>query len=64
LCRELLSLMARPDDEFPGRRDKTLWMMALILAPPLGVVAFHQFSEARWPAVAKVPAHAAAFDGL
>ncbi|WZP00895.1 hypothetical protein EP7_002553 [Isosphaeraceae bacterium EP7] len=63
-CRELLGLMARRDAEFPGRHDKTTWILAFVLAPPMAVWAFRTFSEARWPAVAKDPAHAAAFDGL
>jgi hypothetical protein len=63
-CREFLNLMARRDPEFPGRHDKTVWVLALVFAPPLGIWAFRTFSEARWPAVAKDPVHAAAFDGF
>lgn len=37
---QLLDLMRRGDDEFPGRFDKPLWVAILIFLPILGVVVY------------------------
>ena len=37
---QLYDLMCRKDDEFPGRNDKVLWVLILILLPVIGVVLY------------------------
>lgn len=47
--RELRLLMARGDEEFPGRFDKLTWTLLLTLAAPAGVWLFRSYRKARWP---------------
>ena len=46
---EFVALMNRTDDEFPGRFDKLIWALALIVVAPAGVWFFRSFRKARWP---------------
>jgi hypothetical protein len=46
--RELLGLMAMSDDAFPGRFDKVLWFVLLVLLPPVGLAAFATFRRSFW----------------
>ena len=48
--REFVYLMGLPDDAFPGRHDKPLWFLVLLVLPPFGLVAFTIFRHAYWPA--------------
>jgi hypothetical protein len=46
---ELLFLMGRRDDEFPGRHDKAIWAVALLAFAPVGVWFFRSYRLAHWP---------------
>jgi len=37
---QILDLMHRRDDEFPGRSDKLIWALVIILLPGLGAFAY------------------------
>lgn len=52
--REFAFLMRQGDDAFPGRNDKLIWALVLIVLPPLGVLAFWSFRRAHWPAAKPV----------
>ena len=47
-AREFLTLMRLGDHAFPGRFDKLLWGLLLILAPPVGVWVFSAYRESHW----------------
>ncbi len=38
--REFVALMSRPDAAFPGRYDKLVWSVLLLVLPPVGLAAF------------------------
>ena len=40
---EMVWLMRQPDEVFPGRYDKLIWVALLIALPPLGVPALWAF---------------------
>ena len=44
--REFVLLMQASDDEFPGRFDKPIWALAILLLPPIGIPAFRAFRHA------------------
>lgn len=46
--REFSILMRAAEEEFPGRFDKPIWALAILLVPPVGVVAFWVFRRAHW----------------
>jgi len=47
-------LMRQPDDAFPGRYDKPIWALLLIILPPVGVLAFWSYRRAHGlPALGK-----------
>jgi hypothetical protein len=46
---EFRALMLRRDDEFPGRYDKLVWSLALLLFAPAGVWLFRLYRKAQWP---------------
>src|SRR5262249_19714677 len=46
---EFRALMLRRDDEFPGRHDKLVWSVALLLFAPAGVWLFRLYRKAQWP---------------
>jgi|GEM_PF-5616253 len=47
--QEFLFLMSLRDDQFPGRHDKILWTVVLIVLPPIGLWAFRSYHLAHWP---------------
>jgi len=47
--REFVFLMRQADDVFPGRNDKLIWALLLIVLPPVGALAFWSFRRAHWP---------------
>lgn len=53
--REFLFLMSLEDDELPGRLDKAIWAMTMLVLPPLGLWTFRAYRRARWPEVAPKP---------
>jgi hypothetical protein len=46
---EFVTLMRLREDVFPGRRDKLVWMLLMILVPPVGLLAFWTFRRSHWP---------------
>lgn len=50
---EFLYLMSLRDEDFPGRHDKLIWAVALLLFAPVGIWAFRSYRVARWPEVKK-----------
>lgn len=61
--REFVHLMGVADDSFPGRHDKVLWVVLMVLLPPIGVAAFSIFRRVYW-AAEKPEGRAAAHDLL
>jgi hypothetical protein len=49
-CNEFVFLMSRRDEEFPGRNDKVIWAIALLVFAPVSVWLFRSFRLAQWPA--------------
>jgi len=47
-ARGFLTLMRLGDHAFPGRHDKWIWALLMILAPPVGVWMFGAYREAHW----------------
>jgi hypothetical protein len=45
--RDFAYLMSQPDHAFPGRYDKLIWALLLIVLPPVGVVAFWSYRRAQ-----------------
>jgi hypothetical protein len=54
-CHEVVFLMGLRDDDLPGRNDKLIWLIMLILVAPIGPWLFRSFRLAHWPTPA--PAH-------
>lgn len=48
--REFRFLINLSDDVFPGRNDKLIWGILLIVLPPVGVWLFRSYRAAHWPA--------------
>ena len=46
---EFTLLMALPDDALPGRNDKVVWIVLMVLLPPLGFYAFRSYRAAHLP---------------
>jgi hypothetical protein len=46
---EFVFLMGRNDDEFPGRHDKLVWVVALLVFAPVGTWFFRSYRLAHWP---------------
>ena len=44
---EFVILMHLRDTDFPGRSDKLVWSILMILLPPIGVVAFWTYRSSR-----------------
>jgi len=59
--QEFTALMSEPDDAFPGRFDKPIWAILLVVVPPIGVLALRSHREAH-EAPAKPVVGAAARD--
>lgn len=53
--REFMFLMTREDSDFPGHLDKAMWAAVLIALPPVGLLTFRAYREARWPEPAAKP---------
>jgi hypothetical protein len=49
-CNEFVFLMGLKDEEFPGRNDKLIWSVVLLLFAPIGVWLFRSYRLAHWPA--------------
>jgi hypothetical protein len=47
--REFSFLMGVDDSAFPGRSDKLIWALLLIVLPPVGVYLFRAHRRAYWP---------------
>lgn len=47
--REFHFLIQLTDDVFPGRNDKLIWGILLIVLPPVGVWLFRNYRAAHWP---------------
>ena len=60
--REFTGLMRLPDDAFPGRNDKLIWAIMLIVLPPVGAWMFQGYREAHWPEAK--PAGSEAYEGF
>jgi small-conductance mechanosensitive channel len=52
---EFVTLMRLPEDVFPGHRDKLVWMLFMLLVPPVGLLAFWTFRRSHWPDGVPVP---------
>lgn len=48
LC-EFAFLMGVDDSAFPGRNDKLIWAVLMIVLPPVGVYLFRAHRRAYWP---------------
>lgn len=53
---EFRLLMSRRDDEFPGKYDKLVWSLALVIFAPAGVWLFRFYRQSRRPANAAADA--------
>jgi len=62
--RQFGFLMQLGDDAFPGRFDKLIWALLLIVLPPVGVLAFWSYREAHWPAKKSAYLHTATANDL
>lgn len=47
--REFSFLMGVDDSAFPGRSDKLIWAILMIVLPPVGVYLFRAHRRAYWP---------------
>ena len=47
--REFTFLMRLDDEAFPGRNDKLIWAVLLMVLPPVGVWLFQGYREVQWP---------------
>jgi hypothetical protein len=51
---EFVALMSCPDDAFPGRNDKLVWTLLMVLIAPVGFSCFRAFRKAhRIPSAAR-----------
>ena len=46
---EFRHLIVRPDEAFPGRNDKLIWALLMIVIPPAGTYLFRSYRATRWP---------------
>lgn len=46
---EFLLLMGLRDDDLPGRNDKLIWVLVLLVFAPVGVWLFRSYRLAHWP---------------
>jgi hypothetical protein len=49
-CHEFVFLMGLRDDDLPGRNDKLIWAVVLLVFAPFGVWLFRSYRLAHWPA--------------
>ena len=46
---EFIFLMGLRDDDFPGRNDKLIWVLVLVVFAPVGPWLFGSYRLAHWP---------------
>lgn len=46
---EFVTLMRLAEADFPGRHDKLVWTLLMLVLPPLGLLAFWTFRRSHWP---------------
>ena len=46
---EFVLLMEKGDGDFPGRSDKLIWVLLLLLLAPIGVWFVRSYRLAHWP---------------
>jgi hypothetical protein len=46
---EFVFLMGLRDDDFPGRNDKLVWVVLLLILAPISVWFFRSYRLAHWP---------------
>ncbi|GIW87894.1 MAG: hypothetical protein KatS3mg108_2218 [Isosphaeraceae bacterium] len=58
---EFVGLMRLPDEAFPGRHDKLVWSILMIVLPPVGAIAFWIYRRRDpllgWPDKPRSPWH-------
>jgi hypothetical protein len=42
-------VMRTPDDAFPGRHDRWIWLAVMLVFAPFGPIAFWLFRHNQWP---------------
>jgi hypothetical protein len=47
--KEFVFLMGLRDEDFPGRQDKLIWALVLLVLAPIGVWFFRSYRLAHWP---------------
>jgi hypothetical protein len=50
---EFVALMRLRDEAFPGRHDKLVWSVLMIVLPPVGAIAFGIYRRREWPAAGR-----------
>lgn len=58
--REFAGLMDMREETFPGRHDKIIWALFLIVLPPLGAPVFWFYRQSRWAEAKRAPSVQAA----
>jgi hypothetical protein len=48
-CNEFVFLMGLRDEDLPGRNDKLIWAVVLLVFAPISVWLFRSFRLAHWP---------------
>jgi hypothetical protein len=46
---EFVFLMGLRDEDFPGRNDKAIWVLVLLILAPVGPWLFRSYRLAHWP---------------
>lgn len=46
---EFVFLMRLAPEAFPSRHDRLVWIVLMLLVPPVGLLAFWSFRRAAWP---------------
>jgi len=52
---EFVFLMGRHDADFPGRHDKVMWILLMLVYAPAGVWFFRSYRQLHWPEPAPEP---------
>jgi hypothetical protein len=47
--KEFVFVMGLRDDDFPGRHDKLIWVLVLLILAPIGLWFFRSYRLAHWP---------------
>jgi len=48
-CDEFVFLMGLRDEDLPGRNDKLIWAVVLLILSPISVWLFRSYHVAHWP---------------